>query len=280
MEEFSIQNNNFLSDNILLSDMETLIDEVRKLASDRKSEMDFLKLQEMYRREFLGNVSHELKTPLFTIQGYILTLLEGAIDDKMVLKKYLTRANKGVDRLTYIIKDLDVITQLELGETTLDYTNFDIVSLIKNVIDMIEMRAQKSSISLEFDHKKDVPIMVCADEDKIQQVITNLLINSIKYGKKKGTTEISVHHYKNDQIIVRIADNGEGISSEHLPRLFERFYRVDKSGNRKQGGSGIGLSIVKHIIEAHQQKIFVESELEIGSEFSFTLKKPSKEREI
>lgn len=254
------------------TDMATLTKEVEKFARDKKIEIESLKGRESYRKEFMGNVSHELKTPLFTVQGYILTLLDGAIKDKKVRKKYLRRASKGVDRLIYIVNDLDMITKLESGDLHLYKEKFDIVDVVKNVFELLEMKADKKEITLSFD-KVYTPIYVDADKDRIQQVLTNLIVNSIKYGKDGGTTEISLEDLSQKKILVRITDNGEGIAKEHIPRLFERFYRVDKSGSRQEGGSGLGLSIVKHIIEAHDEKIYVESDYEVGSEFSFTLKK-------
>ncbi|MCW5515033.1 sensor histidine kinase [Muriicola sp. Z0-33] len=255
------------------TDMRTLTAEIEKFAKDKKIEIDTLKIREEYRKEFLGNVSHELKTPLFTVQGYILTLLDGALEDKSVRKKYLQRANKGVERLIYIIRDLDLITKLEVGDLNLELTDFDIIELIENVFDLLEMKATKKGISLTFDMSYEEPVFVHADLEKIQQVLSNLLVNSIKYGHKGGTTEVSVENLIKNKVIVRVTDNGEGIAEEHIPRLFERFYRVDKSGSRKEGGSGLGLSIVKHIIEAHGEKIYIESVEGVGSEFSFTLEK-------
>lgn len=252
------------------SDMRTLTAEVEKFARDKKLEIETLQVRENYRKEFIGNISHELKTPLFTVQGYILTLLDGAIKDKKVRNKYLTRASKGVDRLIYIVKDLDMITKLETGDLNLFEEDFDIVELIEGVFDLLEMKAAKKDISLSFDHTYP-SIMVKADVERIQQVLTNLVVNSIKYGKKDGTTEISLEQLNEEKILVRVTDNGDGIEREHLPRLFERFFRVDRSGSRKEGGSGLGLSIVKHIVEAHNQQVFVDSEYGIGSEFSFTL---------
>jgi two-component system phosphate regulon sensor histidine kinase PhoR len=257
----------------ITTDMRTLTQEIDKFARDKKIEIETLKVREEYRKEFLGNVSHELKTPLFTVQGYILTLLDGAMDDKTTRKKYLERASKGVERLGYIIKDLDMITKLEVGDLSLNMEEFDIIELVKNVFEMLEMKASKKSITLTFDMDYDNPIMVKADKDRIQQVLVNLIVNSIKYGSEKGTTEVSIENLIKNKVIVRVTDNGEGIAKVHIPRLFERFYRVDKSGSRKEGGSGLGLSIVKHIIEAHNEKIYVESEYNVGSEFSFTLEK-------
>ncbi|MCL6293854.1 sensor histidine kinase [Jejuia spongiicola] len=257
----------------ITTDMGTLTEEIDKFARDKKLEIETLKVREKYRKEFLGNISHELKTPLFTVQGYILTLLDGALDDETIRKKYLERANKGVERLSYIVKDLDMITKLEVGDLSLNIETFDIVELVKSVFDMFEMRAHKKRITLTFDTDYTTPILVKADKERIQQVLANLFVNSIKYGQEKGTTEISVENLIKNKVIVRVTDNGEGIDSKHLPRLFERFFRVDKTGNRKVGGSGLGLSIVKHIIEAHDEKIYVESEIGVGSEFSFTLEK-------
>lgn len=257
----------------ITTDMATLTREIDKYAKDKKLEIESLKVREEYRKEYLGNVSHELKTPLFTVQGYISTLMEGGIEDKKIRDKYLERAEKGVERLIYIVKDLDMITKLEAGDLSLNIETFNIVELVKNVFDLLEMKAAKKKITLMFDIDYDQPILVNADKERIQQVLTNLIVNSIKYGRSKGTTEVSIENLIKNKVIVRVTDNGEGITKTNLPRLFERFFRVDKSGSRKEGGSGLGLSIVKHIIEAHDEKIYVESELGVGSEFSFTLEK-------
>jgi two-component system phosphate regulon sensor histidine kinase PhoR len=207
------------------------------------------------------------------VQGYLATLLDGAINDKNVRKKYLERAEKGVERLIYIVEDLDLISKLEMGDVNLEMSLFNIVELVQNVFDLLEMNADKKNIILMFDRKYTKSIKVFADKEKIQQVLTNLVMNSIKYGKENGTTEVSIEDLVNDKMIVRIKDNGEGIEKHNIPRLFERFFRVDKSGARSGGGSGLGLSIVKHIIEAHGEKIYIESEFGKGSEFSFTLEK-------
>ena len=257
----------------ITTDMETLTKEVRKFATDKKLEIEMLQIREEYRREFLGNVSHELKTPLFTVQGYISTLLDGAMEDKTIRKKYLKRAEKGVERLIYIVEDLDMITKLEVGDLNLEFSEFDIVELIQNVFDLLEMKADKKEITLAFENYHIQPIFVKGDKDKIQQIIENLIVNSIKYGKEIGLTEVSVINLTKKKVLIRITDNGEGIEKQNLPRIFERFYRVNKSGSRTEGGSGLGLAIVKHIIEAHDDKIYVESEFGIGSEFSFTLTK-------
>ncbi len=255
------------------TDMATLTREVKKFATDKKLEIETLKVREEYRREFIGNVSHELKTPLFTVQGYLLTLLDGAMDDKNIRKKYLQRAEKGVERLIVIVQDLDMITKLEAGDLNLNNSNFNIVEVVQNVFDLLEMKAEEKNIILSFDNKYFKPIMVFGDREKIQQVLTNLIVNSIKYGKVNGSTEVGIENLTDNKIIVRITDNGEGILKHHIPRLFERFYRVDKNGGRSEGGSGLGLSIVKHILEAHDEKIYVESQFGLGSEFSFTIEK-------
>lgn len=257
----------------ITTDMATLTKEIEKFATNKKLEIETLKIRENYRKEFIGNVSHELKTPLFTVQGYILTLLDGAMNDKTLRKKYLNRAEKGVERLIYIVKDLDMITKLEAGNLNLDTEEFDIIELVQSVFDLLEMKAAKKRITLAFDMDYTKSIKVLADKERIQQVLTNLIVNSIKYGRENGTTEISIENLIRNKVIVRVTDNGEGIDSKNIPRLFERFYRVDKSRARKEGGSGLGLSIVKHIIEAHNEKIYVESEYNVGSEFSFTLEK-------
>lgn len=272
-DDVSLLESTTLRNQPITTDMATLTREVQKFATDKKLEIETLKIREEYRREFLGNVSHEMKTPLFTVQGYIATLLDGAMNDKNLRKKYLERAEKGVERLIYIIRDLDMITKLETGGLNIEYTQFDIVELIQSVFDLLEMRAAKRNISLTFDMQYAQPIWVSADREKIQQVVTNLLMNSIKYGRENGTTEVSVENLTTAKVIVRVTDNGEGIQKQNIPRIFERFYRVDKSGSRTEGGSGLGLSIVKHIIEAHNEKIYVESQFGVGSEFSFTLKK-------
>ena len=257
----------------ITTDMATLTREVKKFATDKKLEIEMLKVREEYRREFLGNVSHELKTPLFTVQGYLSTLLDGAMSDKTIRKKYLERAEKGVERLIYIVQDLDMISKLEIGDLNLETAEFNIVKLVQNVFDLLEMKASKKDILLMFDMRYNKPVMVVGDQEKIQQVVMNLVVNSIKYGKEKGSTEVSIEDLTNEKVIVRITDNGEGIEKKNIPRLFERFYRVDKSGARTEGGSGLGLSIVKHIIEAHEEKIYVDSTYGVGSEFSFTLEK-------
>ncbi|MDP2687575.1 MAG: ATP-binding protein [Aequorivita sp.] len=255
------------------TDLEVLTREVENYVNVKKLEIETLNVRENYRKEFMGNVSHELKTPLFTVQSYILTLLDGAMKDKKVRKEYLRRASKGVERLTYIVKELDMIAKLEVGGLVLNKENLNIIELVQNIFDLVDMKAAKKNISLVFDKEYTDAIMVNADRERIEQVLTNLIVNSVKYGKQDGTTEVSIENIIKNKVLIRVTDNGEGIAKEHMPRIFERFFRVDKSGSRKEGGSGLGLSIVKHIVEAHTEKIYVESQLGIGSEFSFTLEK-------
>lgn len=272
-DDVSLLESSSLDSRTVSTNMNSLTEEIEKFAKDKKIEIDTLKIREEYRKDFLGNVAHELKTPLFTVQGYLETLLDGAKDDKKILDKYLERANIGVDRLIYIVKDLDLITKFEAGELNVNWEEFDIIELIRNAFELLEMRAAKKKIVLAFDTTYDNSVLVQGDSEKIRQVVTNLLDNSIKYGQENGTTEVSVENLVQNKIIVRVTDNGEGIPEQHMPRLFERFYRVDKSGSRSEGGSGLGLAIVKHIIEAHKERIFLESEAGVGSEFSFTLEK-------
>lgn len=273
-DEVSLLDATSLTNKTVTTDISSLTNDIRNFAKEKKIEIESLTIREEYRREFLGNVSHELKTPLFTVQGYLDTLIEGgAIKDKELRKKYIERASKGVERLINIVQDLDMITKFESNDLNLELTKFDIIAEIQNVFDLLEMKADKKSIMLMFDEKYSSPIYVHADKDKIQQVLTNLIMNSIKYGKEKGTTEVCVETIAKNKVLVRIQDNGEGIDKQYLSRIFERFFRVDKSGSRSEGGSGLGLAIVKHIIEAHQEKIFVQSTLTKGSEFSFTLPK-------
>lgn len=266
-------NEEILKDSPNQKNLENLSFDLIKRVRERTSEINILKDQEKYRKEFLGNVSHELKTPLFTIQGYILTLVEGAMKDKKVREKYLKRAAKGVERLISIVKDLDLITQFESGIKTVDRSEFNINELIATVIDLMEFESEQNKIKLKYEFQFQEEIIVNADQDRILQVLTNLVVNSIKYGNEYGYTKISVEDYNKEKVLVKVKDNGEGIDQKHLPRLFERFYRVDKNRSREKGGSGLGLSIVKHIMEAHNEQIFVNSKVGEGTEFSFTLQK-------
>lgn len=246
--------------------------EVEEWAKKQTEEIERLKDLERYRKEFVGNVSHELKTPIFNIQGYILTLLEGGIDDPKINKLYLQRTEKSIDRMISIVEDLESITKLESGELKLNIEKFDIVRLVEEVFEMGQMLAGERKISLEFVQKPDKPVMVKADKKRITEVVSNLVNNGIKYNRRKGAVRVSFYDLE-DHIMVEVADTGFGIEKKDLPRIFERFYRVDKSRSREQGGTGLGLSIVKHIIEAHDQTINVKSVVEEGTTFTFTLEK-------
>lgn len=257
-------------DDDILSSVNT---EVVSWAEKKQAEIQSLKEQEEYRRDFLGNVSHELKTPIFNIQGYVHTLLDGGLEDDEINRKFLKRADKSVERMISVVEDLDVISRLESGRLELNIQRINIVELVKEVIEMEEMKAAKRDISIKFNEKYDKPIYVMADGDQIRQVYINLIDNSIKYGLKDGT--IRLRFYDMDEnMLCEVADDGPGIEEKHLPRLFERFYRVDKARDRHAGGTGLGLSIVKHIIEAHGQSINVRSITgeNSGTTFSFTLK--------
>ncbi|TMM29912.1 sensor histidine kinase [Polaribacter aestuariivivens] len=272
-EEVSILDVKDLRRDSVTTDIEKLSKRMQKFVEGKRMEIKSLTERDSFRRDFLGNVAHELKTPLFTVQGYILTLLEGAGNDKEIRKKYLERANKGVERLVAVTKDLDMIAKLETDGLKINSEVFNILELIQNVFDLFEMKAKKRNITLKFDRVYEFPVFVKGDIEKIEQVLINLIVNSIKYGKPNGTTVVAIDNYNENKFVIRVVDNGEGIKSTHLPRLFERFYRVDQSRSREQGGSGLGLSIVKHIVEAHNQTIFLKSVFGEGSEFSFTMKK-------
>jgi len=246
--------------------------EVEEWAKNQTLEITRLKDLERYRKEFVGNVSHELKTPIFNIQGYVLTLLEGGIDDPKINVLYLQRTEKSIDRMISIVEDLESITKLESGELKLNLVNFDLVKLTEEVFELAQMLAHERNISLEFATKSDKPVMICADRKRIMEVLNNLVGNGIKYGKKKGHVKIGFYDL-HETILIEVSDNGIGMDKNDLPRVFERFYRVDKSRSREQGGTGLGLSIVKHIIEAHDQTINVKSIAEKGTTFTFTLEK-------
>jgi len=272
-DEISILDADDLKKKSITTDIETLSKTVQEFVEGKRIEIQNLTERDSFRRDFLGNVAHELKTPLFTVQGYILTLLEGAADDEMIRSKYLDRTSKGVERLVSIVKDLDMIAKLETEGMKMNFEVFNILELAQNVFDLFEMRAKKKNITLQFDRVYEFPVFVMGDIERIEQVLINLVVNSIKYGKPNGTTSIGIESYNEQKYIIKVIDNGEGIKQEHLSRLFERFYRVDQSRSRDQGGSGLGLSIVKHIIEAHNETILLKSVYGEGSEFSFTLEK-------
>ena len=260
-------------ENILVTtNMDELVYQLKKFSKESETEIKTMQQKENFRRDFIGNLAHELKTPLFTSQSYLLTLIDGALKDENINLKYLKIAEKSIERLIFIVKDLDLITKLESDDLKLEKSTFNIISLVNNVFEMLEIQSGIKKISFSLDSKFK-SVKVIADQEKIHQVLTNLIENSVKYGKESGTTEVTIQNITENKIIVRITDNGNGIQKIHFKRLFERFYRVDNSGNRKTGGSGLGLAIVKHIIDAHNEKIYVESDYGVGSEFSFTLEK-------
>jgi len=253
-------------------DFEKFINRIKNFAENKHQEIEQLHNRDDFRRDFIGDVAHELKTPIFTAQGYLLTILDDSLDDPVLVNKYLERTNKSIERLSYIVKDLDMIANLESG-MKLEQDNFNIVKTLIDVFDLFELKASKKNIKIDFKEPYKFPLLVKADKDKIEQVIINLLSNSIKYGKVGGSTLVSIENHSVHQLVVKIQDNGLGIEEKNLPRLFERFYRVEKSRSRDQGGSGLGLAIVKHIVEAHDQEVFVDSKIGKGSVFSFTLNK-------
>jgi two-component system phosphate regulon sensor histidine kinase PhoR len=253
-------------------DISSVNQQVIKWAEDKKEEIEELKKLELYRREFLGNVSHELKTPIFNIQGYVLTLLDGGLDDPGINREYLLRTEKSINRMINIVEDLEEISKLESGEQHLVLTRFDIAAQVKEVFEFLEMNSAKRNIKFRFDKHYEKAIYVNADKEKIRQVLTNLLENSLKYGNENGNTKVSFFDM-DENILIEVTDDGIGVSQQDIPRLFERFYRTDKGRSREQGGTGLGLAIVKHIIEAHRQTINVRSTIGVGTTFAFTLKK-------
>lgn len=246
--------------------------EVSDWANTKTRQISQLRQMEKYRKEFLGNVSHELKTPIFNVQGYILTLLDGALEDKKINRLYLESTEKSINRLISIVEDLEAISKLETGQLELHFERFDIIQLVNDAYELQEIRSKKYNINLSIGSGYDKEIIVNADKKQIFQVITNLIVNSIKYGKEGGDTKIDFFDMDSN-ILIEVADNGIGIDEKNLPRLFERFFRIDKSRSREMGGTGLGLSIVKHIIEAHGQTINVRSKKGEGTTFAFTLKK-------
>jgi len=246
--------------------------EVEAWSKNQKAEIKKLKQMEKYRKDFLGNVSHEMKTPIFNIQGYVLTLLDGGLEDKRINKLYLQRTEKSINRLISIVEDLEQISRLESGEFKLKHEKFDIVKLVEDIFETDEMLAKMFNIKLEFDGNYSRPIKVKGDKARIAEAVGNLIGNSIKYGKNNGKTKVKFIE-EDKHIMVEISDNGIGINQEDLPRIFERFFRVDKSRSRDSGGTGLGLSIVKHVIQAHKQTIDVSSNPGKGTVFVFSLDK-------
>ncbi len=258
-----------LGNNISEDPLNQIEQEVRQWANTKALELETLQKIADYRKEFLGNLSHELKTPLFNIQGYVQSLIDGAMEDKDQAMSFLLKAEKNIDRLCALVADVDVMSKLDTGEIPLNFSSFDIAALVREIAFTLEENARVKKIKFNFPAGERK--MVLADKEKIAQVITNLLDNSIKYGKENGSTSIKFFDM-DQQVLVEITDDGMGIAEEHLPRLFERFYRVDKS-RRSQAGTGIGLAIVKHIMNAHQQTINIRSTIGVGTTFAFTMAK-------
>ena len=254
--------------------VENISEELTAWADDNDKEITRLKQNEAFRKQYLGNVAHELKTPIFNIQGYISTLLDGGLEDELINRKYLERAEKSIDRLINIVSDLDTISKLENDMNRLKMETFDIVALAKEIADQLEIEAAKRNIKLSVKGADSLPsqFRVTADKHFVGQVLVNLIANSIHYGKEGGSTRIRIRDMA-DKVLVEVEDTGVGISKEDMPRIFERFYRVDKSRSREQGGTGLGLAIVKHIVEAHGERVTVRSELGTGTTFAFPLKK-------
>ncbi len=257
--------------------VENISEELTAWANDNDKEIARLKDTEAFRKQYLGNVAHELKTPIFNIQGYISTLLDGGLEDELINRKYLERAEKSIDRLINIVNDLDTISKLENDMNRLNMERFDIVALAKEIAEQLEMEAAKRDVKLTVKGADSLPspFWVMADKHFVGQVLVNLIINSIHYGKEGGSTRIKFRDML-DKILIEVEDTGVGIRKEDMPRIFERFYRVDKGRSREQGGTGLGLAIVKHIVEAHGERISVRSELGVGTTFTFPLKKAVK----
>ncbi len=251
--------------------IEEVSEDVEKWADQKKREIEVLKANEAYRKDFLQNLSHELKTPIFAIQGYIETLLNGAVDNPEVSIKFLQNSSKNVSRLVNLLNDLDEITKLESGEQILYKENFIIQDLMREVFDSISLLATKKGIKLGVKKGCETPITVFADKEKIRQVIINLTDNAIKYGKINGNVTASAYITDERHVLVEISDDGIGIAEEHIPRISERFYRTDAARSRKEGGSGLGLAICKHIVEAHGQSIHIRSKPDVGTTFGFIL---------
>jgi two-component system phosphate regulon sensor histidine kinase PhoR len=252
--------------------MGKLTQDTANWAKIQKKQIKDLKKQAAFRKEFLGNLAHELKTPVFSIQGYILTLLEGGLEDERVNRDFLVRALSGVDRISNLLDDLDEIARFETDRFNLKIQKFDMVQLVREVFEELESKANKKAIKLEFKRHYE-PMFVMGDKKRLTQVLVNLVSNSISYGVNDGKTTIATSPVDKKTIRVEVIDNGVGMSEEHIPRLFERFYRVDKSRERHVGGSGLGLAIVKHVIEAHKQSLDVKSTEGVGSTFSFTVER-------
>lgn len=253
--------------------IQNVYEEVIDWGNLKSKEVEELKEMAKYRREFLGNVSHELKSPIFNIQGYVLTLLDGGLEDPSINKEYLLRTEKSINRMIAIVEDLESISQLESSELQLNLQKTDILSLAREVIDGLEIKSKKRNSTIVFGENYEKPIFVMVDKERIRQVFVNLIDNSVKYGDlENGKTVVSFFDM-DDHLLVEVSDNGNGMEQQDMKRIFERFYRTDKGRSREQGGSGLGLAIVKHIIQAHKQTINVRSTPGVGTTFAFTLKK-------
>ena len=263
-----LDTDDFFATNIL----DVVEEEVNAWAKQQKKEITDLKLLESYRKKFIGNVFHELRTPIFNIQGYLQTLQEGGIDDSSINDLYLRRASKNAERMNTIVNDLETLAKMESVDFTLEMTTFNIKELAFEVMEALQLQAKKKNITLRFKKMSNESHDVIGNQDAMYNVFSNLISNSIKYGKEKGTTKIGFHEIE-DLVVVEVVDNGRGISEQHLPHIFDRFYRVDKSRSRQDGGTGIGLAIVKHIVEAHGQQIRVRSTLGAGTTFTFSMSK-------
>ncbi len=252
-----------------LSSIQKLNEELYAYATNKQQEIDHLQQLALYRREFLADVSHELKTPIFATQGFIETLLDGAIDDEEVRYKFLEKASRSLEGLNNLVEDLFTLSQMEAKMITMHPKNFDMEDLVLDVFEQLEEKARQRNIDLIIQNQPE--IQVFADRNRIAQVMTNLINNAIKYGKNNGNVVVKIHKIQNQEVQIEVVDNGTGIPAEHLDRIFERFYRVEKSRSKEKGGSGLGLAIVKHIVEAHNHKILVQSKVNEGTIFSFKL---------
>ncbi|MEO5647039.1 MAG: ATP-binding protein [Chitinophagaceae bacterium] len=253
--------------------IEEVSEDVEKWAEQRGAEIEMLQHNEAFRKEFLLNLSHELKTPIFAIQGYVDTLLNGALENPEVNRKFLSNASRNILRLVNLVDDLDEISKLESGEQLLIKQNFVIQDLMKEIFEILSLKAEEKNIRFSIKKGCEVPLTVFADKEKISRVLINLVDNAIKYSKQSSNIEGSAYRIDGQRILVEISDDGLGISDEHLMRIFERFYRTDHARSRKVGGSGLGLAICKHIVEAHDQTIHVRSKIDVGTTFGFTLEK-------
>ncbi|MFT3846699.1 MAG: ATP-binding protein [Lacibacter sp.] len=247
--------------------------EVEEWAEQKTKEVEALQANEQYRKEFLQNLSHELKTPIFAVQGYVDTLLNGAMNNEEVAKKFLLNASRNIDRLVNLADDLDEISKLESGQQQINKENFVIHELVNEVFESLSIKASAKNIKHSVKKGCEIPLTVFADKEKIRMVLINLVDNAIKYGKQNGSIVFSAYKTHGDNVLIELSDDGYGIAEEHLPRIFERFYRTDLARSRKEGGSGLGLAICKHIIEAHNQRLHVRSRIDVGTTFGFTLER-------